>query len=226
LPRYNKNGDKTLTLKPFNTRALLVNVDRYPRVQQIKDCKKAVEEFGLPQLGKSIYECNELDCFLSNLKRDEIALIPRLEGLALKKGRGVGKRFERNLLRVCSTCLYILDVDTGIRSDAGKDWDLLVEDVYNKLTRSRGPLDKEKARAIGAIPNKEPGLVEDWIRKRKAMTDDYIAHARIWGNLGIRPAERAISQFPDKELRDVSKSTIHRIFDTRIECQEWLNENL
>ena len=76
---------------------------------------------------------------------------------------------------------------------------------------------------MAAIRHSEPRLVEQWKAKGKDRTADYMQAANKWGNLGLRPAEKAISQFEDEELRNASKATIHRIFGTRKECQQWLN---
>lgn len=214
-----------MSKEPFNTRAYLVKVDRYKRKDQIADCRRVAKELDLPKL-HSIYEHSELEAFIKHLQTDEIALVSRLEGLKDGTERGVGTRFLMNINRVCATSMVILDVDTGIRSDSGKEWDNLIDQVYNKVTRSNNTLTTEQARAKALIPNKEPGLEEAWERKKRDKTDDYIAHARIWGNRGIKPARKAIDQFPDAELRDVHKSTIYRIFGSRQECEQWLNENL
>ena len=47
----------------------------------------------LPAFGKSIYEHKELSDFIRDLRGNEIAMIPRLQGLAEIKGTGVGIRF-------------------------------------------------------------------------------------------------------------------------------------
>ena len=39
----------------------------------------------------------------------------------------------------------------------------------------------------------------------------------------FKPAAYAISQLPDKELQSVHPSTMKRIFGTRRECLEYLN---
>lgn len=215
--------DKVVPKQPVNTRALLVKVDRYPRAKQIEDCHAKVAELELPKL-HSIYEHNEIAEFIRHLKQDEIALVSRLEGIRGEKGRGVGTRFLMNINEICATSLCILDVDSGIRSDSGKAWAELIERVHAKVTRSRGTLSNEQARAMNKIKNKEPGLVEAWLREKELKTDRYIQHARIWGNPTTKPARKAIDQFPDPELRDVSKATIQRIFGSRSECSEWLNK--
>ena len=157
------------------------------------------------------------------MRPDECALIPRLEGLAEIKGRGVGVRFLMNVMKIQDTCLFILDVDTGIRSDAGDDWYTLVEAVASKIMRGR-PLNEKQAKVMAAIRHAEPGLVEQWLRKRKKLSVDYMQAAGKWGNRGIKPAEKAIKQFDDEELRNASKATIQRIFGTRRECEKWLNK--
>jgi len=214
--------------KPKNTRCYLCRIDRYPLKKQLADCVEYAKQNDLPVVRDSVYQPNELDMFIHNITpfNDEVALIPRLEGLVERKGDAPGKRFLVNVARVCAKTLYIVDVETGIRSDTGKDWDVLIEDTYNKITKRRAPLDKEKYRAAGKIANKEPGLEDAWKRKKKDVTDDYIENAKVWGNLAIKPAEKAISMFKDAELRDVSKSTIQRIFGSREQCQQWLIDNL
>jgi len=214
--------------KPRNTRCYLCSVDRYPLKKQLADCVEYAKQNDLPVVRDHVYQPNELSSLIHNTTpfNDEVILIPRLEGLVEKKGNAPGKRFLLNVGRVCAKSLYVVDVDTGTRSSSSSAWDDLVIATYNKITRLRKPLDKEKYRAMGAIPNKEPGLVASWLAKKKAKTDDYIENAKVWGNPAIVPAENAISKFKDAELRDVHKSTIQRIFGSREACQKWLNENL
>ena len=209
--------------QPEYTRCYLGKVRRYERDDQLKDCIAAVKEYELPSFRGAFYEHDDIASFIKDLRPDECALIPRLEGLAEIKGRGVGVRFLMNVMKIQDTCLFILDVDTGIRSDVGDEWYTLVETVASKIMRGR-PLNKKQAKVMAAIRHSEPGLVEQWKTKRKKRAADYMQAADKWGNLGIKPAENAISQFEDEELRSASKATIHRIFGTRKECEIWLNK--
>ena len=210
-----------MTEKPEYTLVYLGKVNRYSREEQLADCRKFVKDNGFPSVGRSVYEHNEIDQFVKDMRGNELALIPRLEGLADIKGSGVGIRFLLNVMKVSDASRLVIDLDTGIRSDAGDDWYQLVEVVASKIMRGR-PLGKEQAKLMAKIRFSEPGLEESW--KRKKGTPEYKAVASIWGNLSIKPAEKAIGMFPDEELAKTSKSSIQRIFGTRQECLKWLND--
>lgn len=215
-----------MTEQPVNTRAFIGKVHRYARTDQIADCKAAVKKYGLPALGSSIYEHNEIGDFIHDLKRDEIALVPRLEGLATKKGRGVVIEFLLNVYRIDITSLRILDIDSGITSD-DKDWFDYVEAIAMKVMNGR-PLSKEHSDFMNEMKREkkevEPGLVDSWLRQKEKQTPEYMACAAIWGNLGIKPELKAKSRLPDKELSESSTATVRRIFGSRTECEKWLND--
>lgn len=213
-----------MTVQPKNTRVYLGKIARYPREKQKAKCIEICDELELPKIDKrSYYEHNEVISFIHDLRKDEIAIVARLDGLAEIKGVGVGLRFLMNVYKIDKTSLFILDAQTGLKSTDGDKWYQLVEATAMKIMRGR-PLGSEQAKVMAAIKHeeREPDLVEAW--KGKKGDSDYMAVANIWGNLAMKPAEAAIKKFPDEELSKASKSTIQRIFGTRQECLDWLNK--
>lgn len=159
--------------------------------------------------------------------------MPLLQTLAGKRGSGVGTRFYMNERKLYDASQLIVSLDTTkrkaiadvvtVRSDAGRDWYELLIKTGNSVMRGQS-LKKKDAVAKAKTPRKKRGIVKTW--NLKEGTAEYITVATIWGNIGIAPAEYAISIFPDDELCKASKKTIERIFGTREECVKWLNENL
>lgn len=207
-------------MEPVNTRVMLGDLSRYPAKQQLKDCRELVAELELPK-ANSIYQHDEFDDFVKDLLPDEVALVPRLDVLMAYSGRGVGKRFYRNMLTVCRLSLYVLDVESGLRSNVREKWDAQIDLVYGRITKGR-KLDPEVAKKMRRKQAVEPGLVAHW--KAKKGGADYKQAADQWGNLGIKPAEAAREKMKDKELQAASMPTLYRIFGTRRECLAWLNQ--
>lgn len=207
----------------------LGKVNRFDRDEQLDLCHSIIEKLGLAPLEDRIYEHNEIDQFINNLRGNEAAVVPLLQGLATKKGTGVGINFFIVEREIHDKCEFIVSIDTTkqraianivtVQSDSGRDWYKLLQKTAGSVMRGR-PLKKKEAQAKARKRHAKPGLVETW--KLKEGTAEYITHAQIWGNLGIRPAEEAIKMFPDDELSKASKATVDRIFGSREKCLEWL----
>lgn len=147
----------------------------------------------------------------------------RLVAIAeVKPKKRPGIAFVLRLVALLQKCKYIHDAETGIKSTDGHAWLELVESTYNSITWGR-ELPSERARELQRLSDeaREPGLVSDWIGREGSP--EYLAVASIWGNLSIKPAAKAIGMLPDTELQGVSSSTMKRIFGTRRECLNYLN---
>ena len=206
-----------MTITTNYTRVFVGDVARWPRERQLETCRKIEPDI------KAIYEPHEFDEYVKNTRKDEIALISQLVALAEKKPKKrPGVSFVLRLLALLDKCAYIHDADTGVRSIDGQAWLDHVESTFNSITQGR-KLPTEEAKRIGKIglDAREAGLVADW--KGRKGEPEYMAVAHVWGNLSIKPAAYAISQLPDKELQSVHPSTMKRIFGTRRECLEYLN---
>lgn len=208
-------------------------MDRYTREQQLDLAHQIVGVLSLAPIDNKIYEHNELDAFISAMRGNEAAVVPFLRTLAVKPGVGVGTRFYINERRLYDRCQFIVTLDTTKRraladlitvdSDAGRPWYELLKKTGNTVMKGQ-KLTTTDARAKAKKPRSKPGLVKTW--EERTGTAEYITAAMIWGNLNITPAKKAIGMLPDNELSNASQSTIERIFGTRSECLEWLDENL
>ena len=217
-------------MQPEYTMCYLGKVSRFERDEQLELCQKIVDKLGLAPIGRSIYEHNELDKFKQRLRGNEAAVVPLLSSLGDKKGSGAGVQFFINERIIHDASEFIVSLDTTkpkaiadivtVQSDAGRDWYALLQKTSNSIMRGQ-PLKRKKAKSMNRKRHAKPGLVQTW--ELKEGTAEYLTHAYIWGNLSIKPAEKAISQFPDDELREASEPTIRRIFDSRQECAIWLN---
>lgn len=201
-------------------RVFVGDVARWPRERQLEKCREVEPEL------IAIYEPHEFDEYVKNLSRreGEYALLARLVAIAEKNPKErPGAAFVQRLMMLLGTkAAYIHDAQTGIRSTDGQAWIDLVLSTYRSITQGR-ELASERAAEIGkkGLEAREPGLVADW--KGKRGDADYMAVANVWGNLNIKPAAKAIASLPDKELQGVHPSTMKRIFGTRRECLEYLN---
>lgn len=204
---------------PEYTLVYLGLLKHYKRDDQLADSRKAVKEMGLPAIGRRVYEHKEFDDFINSLRGNEYAVLPSLEVLGGKRGRGVSRRFYNNLAAIERKASVVLDVETRTLSDAD-NWQEVVDKVAGSLINGR-TLTPGKA---SEMARRKSGLVGRW--RRKEGTDEYMAAAKVWSNMAIKPAELAIENMPDEQLRTTSKANIHRIFGSRAECGVWVNKQL
>ena len=198
------------------TRIFIGDVSRWPRKRQLAKCAE------IEPVQKAVYEPNEFDLYVRNLRNNEVALLARLVAIAEKKPKKrPGVAFVLRLVALLDNAAYIHDAETGIKSTDGQKWLDLVEATYNSITQGREiSSDRHKELVKKAIEAREPGLIADW--KARKGSPEYDAVANVWGNLNIKPAEYAISQLPDKELQGVHPSTMRHIFGSRRACLEYL----
>lgn len=219
-----------MTDLPKYTLVYLGTLDRFDRDQQLDLCHQVVDALDLPPIVDKIYEHNEIDDFIGAMRGSEVAVVPLLQVLAGRSGPGVGTRFYINERKLHDGCQFIVSLDTTkrkaiadlitVRSDAGRDWYELLARTGNSVMKGQ-KLTTNDARAKARMPRAKPGLVATW--KLKEGTAEYKAIESAWSNMGITPAEKAISMFPDDELSKASRSTVERIFGTRSDCLKRLN---
>ena len=201
-----------VTFDVQTTFAFLGKIDRYSRDEQLSDCHRAVKELDLPDIGRSIYEHNELTAMLRNLRNNEAVLLPRVDVLAERKGRGIGTRFLTNLLKLTNQTRIIIDVHAGINSHDYAPWYEHVEVARNRLTNTRKPT-KDHMKLLGTLRHTKPGIVEHWTKYVDKET--FKIHAQCWRDPEHKNAKIARDSFPDEELRKASRKTIERIFGNR-----------
>ena len=190
----------------------LGDLDRYPREEQLADCRKVAKELGLPAIGRSIYEHKEFDDLLHDLRGNELVMVPKLETLAVTRGRGVGKRFLMNLIKVTNQSQIIMDVRAGIHSGQLDDWYGHVETTRNYLVNGRKK-SSEEMKLLRNIPRSKRGLVKHWTKH--VSTEEYNRMAQHWRDPDFDSAQQAIDASPDEELRSASIRTWERIFKGR-----------
>ncbi len=212
-----------MTVLAKNTRVYLGKVARITRDKQKLKCIEIAEQLELPKIYKSsYYEHNEVPAFINDLRLDEVAIVGKLESLAEIKGVGVGLRFLMNVMKIQDTSLLLVDAHTGLKSSDGDKWYEFIEATARSIMRGR-PLGEKQARVMAEIRyEKLPGLEKAW--KEKKGGAEYLAAAMIWGNLDIKPAEKAISMFADDELKAAAPITIRRIFGSRRDCLNWVKK--
>ena len=201
-----------MTIDAAATLIYLGEIDRYPREKQIEDCHKAVKELGLPAIGRSIYECSEFDALRGICRGNEAVLLPRLDVLAERKGRGIGTRFLINLLKLTNETMIIMDVHACINSREFNKWYEHAESTRNRLVNSRN-VTSDHAKLLGQLRHTKPGIVEHWTEY--ADRDVFKRMAQHWRDPKHKNAKAAIDSFPDDELRKASRKTVERIFGTR-----------
>lgn len=205
-----------MTTEPETTFVYFGDIDdRYPRDEQLADCIKEVKELDLPSIGRSIYEHNELEKLINNLRRDGLLLLPKLEMLAEYKGRGVGKRFLMNLINVTSNTFIVRDVHAELTSHDGRKWMDHIEKTRKSLTNGR-KVSSEQAKLKNKLRHSKPGLVKHWKEHIKVREPDrFTRMAQHWRDPAFNSAEDAIAESPDDELENASVRTWERIFGGR-----------
>lgn len=191
------------------TRTFVGDLPRLSRDQQLAICRNAVGD--LP----AIYEQQEFDLYVRNLRAHEVAIVARLIAIAEKKPKDrPGVAFVERLLKLLDNCLYVLDAETGIKSTDGQPWYDHVKSVHNKITNGR-ELKSDDARKLAKKSHeaKEPGLVDHWTAP--AMSKEHSRMAQHWRDPAFKNAQEAIAASPDKELQTASVSTWARIFGRR-----------
>lgn len=201
-----------MTIEAKATLVFLGKIDRYPRDDQLDDCRKFAKAMGLPAIGRAVYEHTEFDELRGGCRGNEVVLLPRLDVLGLGKGRGIGNRFLTSLLKLTNQTMVIMDVHNGLSSQEFDAWYEHVETTLNRLTNSR-KLTKEQASKLGSLPRTKPGIVEHWTSY--VDRDVFERMAQHWRDPRHANAKAAIGSFPDEELRKASRKTIERIFGNR-----------
>lgn len=205
----------------FEVSATLVylgEIDRYPRDKQISDCKNAAIDLELPAFGRSIYEHDELGEMIKHMKKSEAVLLPRLDVVGERKGRGVGNRFLDNMIKLTNQSAVIIDVHGDgitqgpLTSHNYTRWYEHIKTTRNRLTNSRKPTEGHNKK-IGKLSPTRPGIVKHW--KEYVDREVFERNAQHWRDPRIPNAQAAIETFPDLELRKAARKTIERIFGNR-----------
>lgn len=210
-----------LTINVNATLVYLGNVDdRYPRDEQLADCRKVVKELELPAIGRAIYEHGKLRDLIKDLSGNELVLLPDLKVLAEYRGKGVSDRFLFNLIAVISRTYMVMDAHNRLNSHDGDKWIQHVKATRDVLTNSR-PLSSDDATKRAKASHKKkvkakPGIVRLWKKHVKVKDPEKFERmASHWRDPDHDNAQDAIDSFPDDELLKASRKTIERIFGNR-----------
>lgn len=206
-------------------RAFIGEISRVDSEKQMQICTEAINGIeGVSEL-TAFYKPTEFDRFVKNLRRDEIAVIARISGIAERKpNERPGIAFYDRLIQLLqSKAVYILDAHTGITSLDGEPWRQLYLKAGRSITRGR-ELSSEKGAAMATKrhESKEPGLEEYW--KSMKNTDEYNRLASHWRDPIHKNARAAIASSPNEELRSASVSMWTRIFEGRRGKRKSINE--
>lgn len=164
------------------------------------------------------YAAHERDYWVRSLRRDEMALVARLEVIA--ETRGTVKRplvdFAATLADIVQRAGVVVDGETGITSADGRRWRDLVEVTARRLATGSRRLPKAKARRMAAVrwARAEQGVVRRWLSPSKAAARaKWAQHYRD----PIYPSARAAFEAMPEEIRAElgSLKTAERIFGRR-----------
>ncbi len=207
------------------TMCYLAAVSHFDRDGLLKICQEIVSKHELAPVGGRIYEANEFDHFVNDLQGSEYAIVPMLQGLAVKKGAGVTIQFFINERMISDNAGTLITIDTRKRraladsiiatNHDGVDWYKLIAKVAGIVSRGR-PLKTKKAVEMKRAQHAKHGLVDAW--KLKEGDADWMTHANIWSNIKTYNAKEAQALFPNEQLRKASPRTITTIFGGRNEC--------
>lgn len=207
---------ESVTIEAKTVLVYVCNIDeRYARKDQLQHCKDAVKQHELPAIGRSVYEHDELDALIDNLRGrgTELVMLPRLSMLAVHRGRGVGNRFLKNLLRITTRKASIMDISEGITTYDYKKWMAHIDVTENKLVNGRS-LSTERSKQMRTQIN-ERGLANHWTEHiQKTDPERFNRLAQHWRDPRLT-AKEAIEQSPDPELKNASRRMWERIFSNR-----------
>lgn len=164
------------------------------------------------------YEARERDHWVRSLRRDEMALVARLEVIA--ETRGKVKRplvdFTAALSDLVQRARVVVDGETGITSADGRKWRDLVEMTARRLATGSRRLPKAAARRMAAKrwARAEPGVVRLWQSTSKAA--ERAKWAQHYRDPAFPSARAAFEAMPEEIRRAIgSLKTAERIFGRR-----------
>lgn len=192
-----------------NARAYLRAIEGLPLDRQRALCSAVANA--------TFYEGDERDGWLRALRRDEAALVARLEVIAAPKAIG-GKRplvdFTATLSVLLHKARVVVDAETGITSDDGRKWSDLVEWTAQRIATGSRRLPRKRAKSMAAKRwgAAEPGLVERW--RSPAKKADRERWASVWRDPAYANAEAAANAVDVAELRG-RETACRRVFGPR-----------
>lgn len=165
------------------------------------------------------YEGDERDGWLRALRRDEVALVARLEVIAAPKAIG-GKRplvdFTATLSVLLHKARVVVDAETGITSNDGRKWSDLVEWTAQRIATGSRRLPRTRAKSMAAKRwgAAEPGMRSRW--RSPAMRTEFERWGQHWRDPKYNSAEAAFAALPEDMQREFRNVTMmRRIFEHR-----------
>lgn len=196
-----------------NVRAYLRPLKGLPVERQRAMCETAC-----PGASITYYDAHEREAWLRALRRDELALVARLDVLPEPKRPGVKTRpmadFSGALTEAQRKAHAVMDAEARL-SSADKGWRELVEYHGHRIARGHRELPKLRAKrmARNRWDAAEPGVVERW--HSLAMRTEFQRWAQHWRD-PQHTAATAFAALPEHLQKEFgSLTTVRRIFGTR-----------
>lgn len=197
-----------------NIRAYLRPLRDYPLDAQ----RKAVVDAGAKIVYVEGEDANARAAWLKALRPNEVAMLPRLDVLAVLRAPGQPRPavdLAATLAVLQDKCLYIHEAESGTTSKDGKRWHELVAWAANRVAGGRA-LPKKAARAMAKKrwANAEPGTVARWLSPH--MAEQRHRWGQHWRDPKFGSEQKAFDALPEDIKRELgSKSTARRIFNSK-----------
>lgn len=194
-----------------NVRAYLRAIEGLPIERQRELCAAIA--------GATYYEGDERDAWVRALRRDEMALVARLEVIAQPKTIGSRRPlvdFTATLADLLRKARVVVDAETGITSEDGRRWRDLVEWTAHRIATGKRRLPRKMAKTMAQKrwAAAEPGVVERW--KSPAKTKDRERWGQHYRDPSFSSARVAFEAMPEEIRAEIgSLKTAERIFGRR-----------
>lgn len=207
-----------------NIRVYLRAAKGYSLERQRADCEAAIAALDLPHvvyaqggLGGGL---DDRERWITALRSDEIAVVPRLDLIARPKvesGRRPLVDFTVALATIRERSAYLLEACTGVTSDDGKRWLARVEASANLIAHGRTlrSATAKKMAAKSAKVRRKASIVRQWRLPDRAS--DLLRWQQHWRDPAYSNAEEAWDALPDDVRADLgSIGTARRVLGRRL----------
>lgn len=168
------------------------------------------------------YKASKFDreTWLRSLRRDEAAVLPRLDIIVSPRGQREGRpshEFTRILDQVRARAALVVDVFHDARSDEPKSWDNALSAALNRVASGRNPLPPREARkmqAASVASRNRKSVLTKWRGLKERNAPEYRNARAVWKSREFPNAAAAHDALPE-ELHAVSRVSLDRLFDGR-----------
>lgn len=179
-----------------NIRAYVRPFGTYTEEKQRDMIAQAAGKIGLPV---SIYVEGKQsrDAWIRALRKDEVALVARLDVIAAPKREGVRPLmdFAKAIAVLSNNCAYVMEAESGAKSEDKKRWEALVDATVGILASGRRLTTREARRMARKRHAKAPPGAA---RRLKADPEFQRRWGPVWRDPAFENGAAALAALPDE----------------------------